>query len=571
MSSNITERFGFQPAGKQIASRKGLQRVADVDPRLTRSHYFDNRLLTEKDLNRDQLYLDNRLREVGKALGYGVLNGLETAFDSLDGTIQVSPGVAISEAGRVLELTKSLSLDLGDRASLTGLNHGGARRLKRGLYAIVVEYSEQATDIAEVFPTDLGETRGFNYDLVTEGVQLSISRLPIPFARQNSLQIRANLAARFFGDSGLTGIIPDDSVALGVIAIANDRIQWLDSTLLRQPLRASAQPGDAQMDLYEQYQNLFDDVIAYRQSGSLSTDFPASEYFRLLPPVGSLPKSALDPVTGRQSYFPENYTVSISPVRKSELNLILQESMVLPPLDLALDEPQDIVVLAPLNNQDYGHLAQRLERPLNVDNRKLPHLDLLRLRLYPRRPVHELNTDESAWQAIWDIVEEDDLIFVRRPQRTAETRVSGIVLAQGFSLPSTIPEEPVASPADQGFLQTEDSVFLNRVNFELLTRIRGGASEESDPAVDDLLNEFSEQSQVIQHAMQILLRVERQYDPLIWRTILAVARNEQTNDFYEQLTEGQQNDQSTREVIVEIGASFGLEPELVSAWSDFEE
>ena len=36
----------FQPLGDPTAAGMGLATVADIDPRLTRTHYFDGRLLT---------------------------------------------------------------------------------------------------------------------------------------------------------------------------------------------------------------------------------------------------------------------------------------------------------------------------------------------------------------------------------------------------------------------------------------------------------------------------------------------------------------------------------------------
>ena len=296
--------LSFQPLGSQLMTRKGLEKIADVDPRLTRTHYFDGRLLTAEDLNRDQIYLDQRLREVGQTLGYGVMRGLDVLLDEFSAQISVAPGTAVTSAGRVLELNKELSVDLGDRALISELNNGRNQRLDRGLYAVVIRYVEIGTDIAEVFPTDLDEKRGFNYDVISEGIQLGLVRLPQPLAQQNPLHIRANLAKEFLGDGSAGGVVPEDAVALGVIAIRNDRAEWLDKELLRQPLRTHPDIDDLQTDLSRHYETLFTDVMAYRASGSLGGDFAAAEYFRVLPPVGSLPKDALNPVTGRQGFFP---------------------------------------------------------------------------------------------------------------------------------------------------------------------------------------------------------------------------------------------------------------------------
>ncbi|MCP4519074.1 MAG: hypothetical protein GY824_28085, partial [Delftia sp.] len=75
----------FQPLGDPIAAGESLEHIADIDPRMTRTHYFDGRLLTAEDLERDQIYLDQRLREIGKVLGHGIINGLDLNFDPFSG------------------------------------------------------------------------------------------------------------------------------------------------------------------------------------------------------------------------------------------------------------------------------------------------------------------------------------------------------------------------------------------------------------------------------------------------------------------------------------------------------
>ena len=74
-------------------------------------------------------------------------------------------------------------------------------------------------------------------------------------------------------------------------------------------------------------------------------------------------------------------------------------------------------------------------------------------------------TVADVWQAIWDRTEEDNLFYLRRPTRAAETAISGIVLALGTSLPEA--EEPVESPADSGgLLDDEDSVLFGPAEAE---------------------------------------------------------------------------------------------------------
>ena len=414
----------FQPLGNPIAAGEGLSTIADIDPRLTRTHYFDGRLLTAEDLTRDQIYLDQRLRELGRVLGSGIMSGLGLSFDRFTGLLRLQPGQALTPAGRVLELGSELLINLGDRALISQLNDGYYRRFNRALYAVVLRYADVATDIAEVFPKDLGAKRGSEYALVTESVQMGLVPLPLPLPQQNPLQIRARLMRELLGNEQLLSLIPEDAVGLGVLAIQDDTPQWLDAELLRQPMRAEPALGDLQSDLARQYELLLADILSARRSGGLNGDFHAADYFSLLPPVGTLPKEALDPVNGRQGYFPENYQVAIAPIRQSDVALIQTESLKLPPIDLTSGEPLDLVVLVPLSNLDYGHYAAQLERNIDPLNRRLPQLDLLKLKLYPVRPVHALDTDGAAWNAIWTRLGDSQPFYVRRPTRAAETSVS---------------------------------------------------------------------------------------------------------------------------------------------------
>ncbi|MDX8129073.1 hypothetical protein QLH52_17370 [Methylomonas sp. OY6] len=554
----------FQPLGNPIAAGLALDQVADIDPRLTRSHYFDGRLLTAEDLTRDQIYLDQRLRELGRVLGSGIVAGLALSFDRFTGLLTLEPGLAMTPAGRVLELGSRLIVNLRDRALISGLNEGNFSNLNRGLYAVVLRYVDVGTDIAEVFPKDLSAKRGFQYAMITESVQMGLVPLPIPLPQQSPLQIRARLMRELLGDDQLHGLLPEDAVALGLVAIQEGAPQWLDAQLLRHPLRAEAGIDSLQSDLARQYETLLVDILVNRRSGGLTGDFHASDYFSLLPPVGTLPKEAVDPVNGRQGYFPENYQVAIAPLRQSDVEQIRAESLALPPIDLSNGEPVDIVVLVPLSNLDYGHYAAQLERNFDPNKRLLPQLDLLRLKLYPVRPVHALDTDQAAWQAIWDRFGSNAPLYVRRPSRAAETSISGIVLALGTSLPT--PPEVVGGPADGGgLIDDEDSVFLKRVNYPMLAELRPPSDDAGRAALAALVASFNE-STLVAASQRILLLVERQYDAVIWQTLQQLAAANSLEAFLAALR-AKPADQTTRELVVADGAAWGLDNGLIGQWT----
>ena len=559
----------FQPLGNPVASGEGLDHIADIDPRLTRTHYFDGRLLTAEDLTRDQLYLDQRLRELGRVLGSGIMGGLELSLDRFTGLLTLQPGQALTPAGRVLELGSALQVNLGERALIAELNDGNYRRFNRALYAVVLRYVDVGTDIAEVFPKDLGATRGFQYALITESVQMGLVPLPVPLPKQSPLLIRSRLMREFLGNDQFSSLIPEDAVALGVLAIENDTPQWLDAELLRHPVQAEPGLGDLQADLKRQYEQLLADILTARRSGGLNGDFHAADYFSLIPPVGTVPKDAVDPMSGRQGYFPENYQVAIAPIRQSDVELIKAESLNLPPIELSNGEPVDVVVLVPLSNLDYGHYAAQLERVIDPVNRRLPQIDLLKLKLYPVRPVHALDTDLNAWTNIWNRLGDTPPFYVRRPTRAAETAISGIVLALGAGIPAPPEEidEPGGSPADSGGLvQDENAVFLERINLKTLAELRPPNAGEANDAFDKLLGNFGGDALVVQQCASILMRIERQYDSLIWQTLLALAEGKLLAEFLRGLLAAD-TEAVTPKVIASLGSDLGLDTQLLNQWS----
>ncbi len=574
----------FQPLGDPLAAGERLENIADIDPRMTRTHYFDGRLLTAEDLERDQIYLDQRLREVGKVLGHGILRGLDLSYDKFSGLLTVNPGQAITPAGRVLHLGSSLLVDLGDRALISQMNSGKYRRFNRALFAVVLRYVEVATDIAEVFPTDLASKRGADYALVTESVQLGLVQLPTGLPQQDPLHVRAGLIRELLGNSEAESFIPEDGIALGLLAIQNDTPQWLDSQLLRHPLRAEICPGDLQRDLSRQYEALMADILATRSAGSLNNNFAARDYIDLMPPAGSLPKDSVDPVNGYQRYFPDYFDVHIAPIREAELALIKAESMALPNIDLARGDDADVVILVPLSNQVYGHFARQLERDYNPTTRDLPQLDLLRLKLYPTRPVHQIDTDATIWQAIWDQFEGETLVYVRRPVRAAETSVSGIILALGIEPPPPPPSDGGEIPPDDGggdtppgdtggtdggvIIEDEDTVFLRFLNFKLLAQVRPPTTNEGNVALEQLLDAFGEDARTVRLVNDLLLRIERHYDPVVWQTLRLGAGTGALEKVLDQLMQTDPSIAATGKTIVNMASSFDMPRELQNEWVD---
>jgi len=479
---------GFSPSN--AANLESAQKVGSLDPRLSRTDYFDGRLLTATDLLRDQTYVDERVLEVGRALGSGVVRGLAVVLSNDKRYLRVEPGLAISESGRVLEVNtdKPLEIDLYDRALLIALNKGRYRRFNRGLYAVTLQFIDMGSDSAESYPADPTEKNEFQFDSYIEGAEITLTPLNYPLPSDNELVSRSILAKHFLRNPGQPREISDQAISLGVLAINNDRPQWLDTHLLRRPMRPEHISATWQMDMNRHYLELLDSVMQVRTSQSQDGEFSAAQYFHILPPAGVLPMGSVDPAKSAQYFFPENYTVSISPVRFEDLAVIESESMQLAPLDLDSDEAAEIMILAPMSNQEFMDNARSLgfepEDEALPDVEKTPNYwlhatDLLKLRL-TAETVTPADNAVLVWNRIWNLIGQGNglLHYVRRPARAAETQVSAVVLAHGFSIPDPL----VDSEAE-----------LNGVRAE-----RDEALVQLAKAVADLLEVQTERDQLLQ-------------------------------------------------------------------------
>lgn len=439
------------------------ERISSIDPLLSRTNYFDGQLLKASDLNRDQIYLDERMLELGQVFGTGIVRGLDLSLRA-GHLLDVLPGIAIAPSGRVLQLANTpLTIDLLNSGLIATLNDGRFRSYARGLYALALTHAEVVDGIAEAFPKDLAAPRRPHVAAWAEGVELRLMPLPLPLPRQDEIAVRATLARELLSGGERLALPSDDAVALGLIAVERSRILWLDRGLLRRPQRSLNTPNAIQQDLAAHYQELMQTVLAARQSAGLRGAFAASQYFRVLPPWGPVPQDSVDPVGGRQQFFPKDYEVSIAPVRRSELAAVLADSAHLAPIDLERDADCDMMVLVPMSDTAFALRARQLEAPASFVPRelgRLARLDRLALRILPQPPIHRIDTDADVWRAIWADVNPAELMYVRRPPRTAETGVSAVVLALGM----TLPPPGAALPPDAAVLEEQLDAALEDVD-----------------------------------------------------------------------------------------------------------
>lgn len=81
---------------------------------IERTRYFDGRLLTSEDFEREQTYLRDRLRRHNRHLhGWGVVHGLQVTLVE-GGRLEVSPGLALDCEGNEVAVDEALCVAIPD-------------------------------------------------------------------------------------------------------------------------------------------------------------------------------------------------------------------------------------------------------------------------------------------------------------------------------------------------------------------------------------------------------------------------------------------------------------------------
>ena len=589
----------FKPLGEGLKSPAEYP-LSDINGQLTRSNFFDGRLLTAEDLTREQVYIDERLRELGRVYGQGIIDGLQVQLAS--GQLTIYPGQALSSSGRVLLLGEPLNIDLNNAAQIRLLNHNKYHYIDYGLYAIVLQYAEQSREIAEVFPTQLSKPEEPQANIIVEGVSVSLIKLSVSLNQQDPYAIREQLIAAEGRHQPMNYNLPEDSVALGIIAFDNNSPAWLDSELLRQPVREEITEQSINEDFFRRHYKLYRDIIEDQKYTGVNGKLQAKEFFSTLPPVGPVPRAAINTNTATQSYFPDNYTVSIVPVNYNELNTILSESMSLSPLLLDKDEAGDIMILAPLQEHEFLTIARKMEGNKITQKNGLPEIQPLLLSP-GMLSISTDNSDKTHWDLIWNRLEGDELYYIKRPQRAAETGVSAIVLARGAvqqeetgstasadsvtgatttttstSTDNTTTAEPAAATpwlmpslaagnnrlAPSGFtprkvnLLSEDETLLRFVNFDVMAKTRPPRNSFEKNALAKLMEKNAQDSQFMLHLMTLLMFIDRRYDTSLWRTMLQLANKGDSRLLISYLTKAAEKPVATASLILKAGKQNGL-------------
>ncbi len=398
-----------------------------IDSRCRRPLWFDGRFLAARDLANEQSYFLQRLADLGRAAGFGVIHGLNVETPSNAGnpgdaeTIIIRAGQGVTPAGELVMLPNDLTIRLSDLAEEQKLDvqFGLSRspkpeaRTRTALYVIGLRSVEFTANPITSYPTSIQGNRSTHDGDIVEATAISLVPYPDPVTSSQGAQRRAALAQQIFLNASPQQL-NDGVLPLAMISIQRGVIEWVDQYLVRRDtgpqysgLRFGLTDPATQQASLLQYDSMLQETIASRKQAGLPASFSAGDYFRMLPSAGRFPVAAINTSNFSQVYFPQEMDVRLSVIPEDEVPALIEDSMSLPPIDLTLtaDSYADLAVFALIPVPRDGFTALKASLPAVQLQTTLPQVLAFRqplqlLQLYrggglltPPTPVVD-----NAWQ-----------------------------------------------------------------------------------------------------------------------------------------------------------------------------
>jgi hypothetical protein len=359
-----------------------------IDGGIRSINFFNGRMLTARDLTREQTANREATRRLGQAVGEGVAYGLELSESPASTTeapvVAVAAGLAVNRQGQTLWLRDKTDVALVRKASAStaGLIFSECRPLQAGTYV-----AGAGVYLLTVAPAETREGRAVtsalnsggascNTDAVVSAVQFRLIQIDPPITAaelQDENHLRNLIAYKCFGVSDtqsflkdlfgpelskyglLDGLRPnvltDCDVPLGILywTLAGG-IKFIDMWSVRRRIASSSDDTDwfslaserrrAEAEaMFFQFQDHVNDLRTKRANPD---QIRAVEEFRYLPPVGILPLSTNGFANGVHGdlFFDTLTCHSEVFMEDSRVEALLRAGMNYPPVDLqAPDHP----------------------------------------------------------------------------------------------------------------------------------------------------------------------------------------------------------------------------------------
>lgn len=351
-----------------------------LDDRRRRSRFFDGRFLTASDLTRDQNYFLTRQADLAKSGGFGIVQGLVvSALPGSANQLRISPGHGVTPQGELVVIQTTHVVKINDipetqrLAAAFGIQPlpSDPPRNRSGLFVLALRPVEFSANPIAAYPTEITGTRSLQHGDIVEAVAITLIPYPVQADGTDQSQRRRKVAREVFVEGSTRGI-PSEALPLAMVALERGVIRWVDPHLVRREvgteyddlLQLDTTPRALREAHFLQHEQHLQDVLKERDHSRRPRRFSATEHFQALPAVGRLPAAAIDPQDFTQVYFPAEVDVELSFIPSDEVAALLDESLILPPIDLQLSgeelDATAVMVLIPVHRQRLQQLQSAL-------------------------------------------------------------------------------------------------------------------------------------------------------------------------------------------------------------------
>jgi hypothetical protein len=408
-----------------------------TDDRRRRPLWFDGRFLDAAALNSEQNYILGRQADIAQVAGVGVVRGL--FVDRSEGKarkVTIEAGHGVTPAGGLVMINDDIEIDLANVPEIQKLDVSfGLSKIPKqiasnrsGLFILALRPVEYSGHPITAYPTTIDGARSVEDGHIIEATAITLIPYPDQSSRLELNERRRHVAREIFHDGSSkaqpTGVLP-----LAMIALNQGVIQWLDVFMVRREvgglshdvLGLGLSPRAMQEAHLRQYHNHLSEILTLNSTGRMN----ASEHFASLPAAGPMPATSVNTNDFSQSFFPSEMQVDLSIIAEDELPALIEDSYVLPALDLnlgsdALESTSVLVVIPVPRNRlrKYSLSLKSLQRrlipsaPGPISKRK-PIDALTAMGNSAKLTLPIANTpDESEWQQLIQSVE--TLWYIRR-------------------------------------------------------------------------------------------------------------------------------------------------------------
>jgi hypothetical protein len=410
-------------------SRIDLQQPV-LDGGIRSINFFNGRLLSARDLTREQTANREADRRLGQAVGDGIAYGLEvsktTGASNDSPAVSVAAGLAINRRGQTLMLAANTDVALVRSTEGNGGidNFSDCLPLQTGAYvagagAYLLTLAPAQSSEGRATTNGMNPTASCNTDTIVTAVQFRLIQIDPPITDaelQDQDHLRNLIAYKCFGVSETEGFITDpfaaevnqwgllDSlrpdqltdceVPLAVLYWTQaDGISFVDMWSVRRRLSRRSPNGNwnALLDdrlmaegeaRLQQFTAQISELVTF-QSGNLMA-IKAGDFFKYLPAVGVIPLGGVGSAVGfdQLQFFQSSITRPVVYMPGALLQDLLRQSFSFPPIDL--NSPEVIWLYMVRENMeafDQNPILGSIQPYLVFSNGQIPYRGVARFDL----------------------------------------------------------------------------------------------------------------------------------------------------------------------------------------------